>query len=39
MAVLLDKLSDQAQHGWSRNVLQHQLMNQLHRRVGAAPST
>ncbi len=44
----LDKLDDQAQrdwyaaaaveHGWSRNVLLQQLMNQLHCRVGAAPS-
>jgi predicted nuclease of restriction endonuclease-like (RecB) superfamily len=48
VTVLLDKLGDQAQrdwyaaaaveHGWSRSVLQQQLMNQLHRRVGAAPS-
>jgi predicted nuclease of restriction endonuclease-like (RecB) superfamily len=48
VTVLLDKLDDQAQrdwyaaaaveHGWSRSVLQQQLMNQLHRRVGAAPS-
>ncbi len=46
--VLLDKLDDKAQrdwyaaataeHGWSRNVLLQQIMNQLHRRVGAAPS-
>ena len=26
------------QHGWSRNVLLNQIMNQLHRRAGAAPS-
>jgi len=48
VTVLLDRLDDQAQrdwyaaaavdHGWSRNVLQQQIMNQLHRRVGAAPS-
>jgi len=48
VTVLLDKVSDQverdwyaaaaAQHGWSRNVLRQQIMNQLHRRIGAAPS-
>lgn len=48
VTVLLDKVSDQVerdwyaaaavQHGWSRNVLQQQIMNQLHRRIGAAPS-
>ncbi len=48
VTVLLDKLDDQptrdwyaaaaAEHGWSRNVLAHQIGNQLHRRVGAAPS-
>lgn len=49
VTVLLDKVNDQmerdwyvataAQQGWSRNVLQHQIMNQLHRRIGAAPPT
>jgi len=48
VTVLLDKLHDQAerdwyaasavQQGWSRNVLLNQIMNQLHRRAGAAPS-
>ena len=48
VTVLLDKISDQderdwyaaaaAQHGWSRDVLLQQIMNQLHRRIGAAPS-
>lgn len=47
VTVLLDKLDDQAQrdwyaafaveHGWFRNVLLQQLMNQLHRRVGVSP--
>lgn len=46
--VLLDKLDDQAErdwyasaaveHGWSRNVLLNQIIGQLHRRTGAAPS-
>lgn len=46
--VLLDKLDDQAtrdwyaaaavEHGWTRDVLTHQIASQLHRRVGAAPS-
>ena len=45
---LLDKLDDPAQrewyareaihHGWSRAVLANQIMSQLHRRAGAAPS-
>jgi len=48
VTVLLDKLHDQAQrdwyaraateHGWSRNILQQQIMNGLQRRAGAAPS-
>jgi len=46
ITVLLDKLNDQAErdwyaaaeHGWSRNVLLHQIMNRLHARAGAAPS-
>ncbi len=48
VTVLLDKISDQderdwyaaaaAEHGWSRDVLRQQIMNQLHRRIGAAPS-
>jgi predicted nuclease of restriction endonuclease-like (RecB) superfamily len=48
VTVLLDRLDDQAQrewyaaaavqHGWSRNVLLHQIMNRLHQRAGAAPS-
>jgi len=48
ITVLLDKLDDQAardwyataavQHGWSRNVLLNQILNQLHARAGAAPS-
>lgn len=48
VTVLLDKLDDQterdwyaaasAEHGWSRNVLLNQIMNQLRRRTGAAPS-
>jgi predicted nuclease of restriction endonuclease-like (RecB) superfamily len=45
---LLDKLDDPAErkwyahaaieHGWSRAVLANQIMSQLHRRAGAAPS-
>ncbi len=45
---LLDKLEDQhlrdwyaaqdAHHGWSRAVLQHQIATRLHERMGAAPS-
>jgi len=45
---LLDKVHDHSerdyyaaaavQQGWSRNVLLNQIMNQLHRRAGAAPS-
>ncbi|MGF0120391.1 MULTISPECIES: DUF1016 N-terminal domain-containing protein [unclassified Pseudoclavibacter] len=45
---LLDKLDDQrlrdwyaaqdAHHGWSRAVLQHQIAARLHERAGAAPS-
>lgn len=48
VTVLLDKLDDQeqrdwyanvaVQYGWSRNVLTHQIMNQLHDRAGAASS-
>ncbi len=48
VTVLLDKLDDPAkrewyaaaavQHGWSRNVLLHQIMNRLLERTGAAPS-
>jgi len=48
VTVLLDKLGDQAQrdwyaaaavqHGWSRNVLLHQIMNRVFERTGAAPS-
>lgn len=48
VTVLLDKLDKQSErewyaaaateHGWSRNVLLHQIMNQLHARAGAAPS-
>jgi len=48
VTVLLDKVHDQSerdyyaaaavQQGWSRNVLLNQIMNQLHRRAGAAPS-
>ncbi len=48
ITVLLDRLDDQAlrewyahqavAHGWSRNVLVNQVMSQLHRRAGAAPS-
>lgn len=46
--VLLDKLEDHAElrwyaasaveHGWSRDVLAHQIATQLHRRIGAAPT-
>lgn len=46
--LLLDKVDDQterewyaataSEHGWSRNVLQHQIANQLIRREAAAPS-
>lgn len=46
--VLLDKLdsrddrdwyaAEALEHGWSRAVLQHQIMNQLRRRIGAAPT-
>jgi len=48
VTVLLDKVHDHserdyyaaaaAQQGWSRNVLLNQIMNQLHRRAGTAPS-
>ncbi|PFG45095.1 putative nuclease of restriction endonuclease-like (RecB) superfamily [Georgenia soli] len=48
VTVLLDRLDEPAlrewyaaqavEHGWSRNVLEHQIMNRLHSRVGAAPS-
>ncbi len=48
VTVLLDKLADPdernwyaaaaVEHGWSRNVLLHQIMNRLHSRTGAAPS-
>ena len=48
ITVLLDRLDDQAlrewyvhqaiAHGWSRNVLVNQVLSQLHRRAGAAPS-
>lgn len=48
VVVLVDKLDDQpirdwyaaatVEHGWSRNVLTHQIANHLHRRIGAAPS-
>jgi len=48
VTVLLDKIGDQAErdwcaaaaaeHGWSRNVLRQQIMNQLRRRAGTAPS-
>ncbi len=48
VTVLLDKVTDPGErdfyaataveHGWSRNVLLHQIMNQLHTRAGAAPS-
>lgn len=48
LRLLLDKVDDPAvrdwyitetvTHGWSRNVLRNQIMNQLHARAGAAPS-
>jgi predicted nuclease of restriction endonuclease-like (RecB) superfamily len=48
VTVLLDRLDDRAErdwyaaaaaeHGWSRNVLQNQIMSRLHARSGAAPS-
>lgn len=48
ITVLLDKLDSldernwyaarAAEHGWSRNVLAHQIAGELHRRIGAAPS-
>lgn len=48
ITVLLDKVGDPVQRdwyarsavtaGWSRDVLRNQIMGQLHRRVGAAPS-
>ena len=48
VTVLLDKVHDQSerdyyaavavQQGWSRNVLLNQILNQLYRRAGAAPS-
>ncbi len=47
LTVLLDKLTDRTErdwsaaaleHGWSRNVLAHQIMDGLHDRAGAAPS-
>ena len=48
MTVLLDRLdrpelrdwyaAAAAEYGWSRNVLEHQIMSRLHTRVGAAPS-
>ena len=48
VTVLRDKLDDQAErdwyaaaaleHGWSRSVLQNQIMNRLHIRAGSAPS-
>ncbi|MGI9091880.1 MAG: PDDEXK nuclease domain-containing protein [Mycobacteriales bacterium] len=48
ITVLLDKLDDRpsrdwyaaaaVEHGWSRNVLTHQISSQLHRRIGTAPS-
>ncbi|NHU46676.1 PDDEXK nuclease domain-containing protein [Rhodococcus sp. A14] len=46
--LLIDRLDDQAsrdwyaaaafEHGWSRNVLMHQIRNRLDQRIGAAPS-
>ena len=46
--LLLDRLDDQPtrewyaqsaiEHGWSRAILAHEIMSQLHRRAGAAPS-
>lgn len=48
LTTLLDRLENPAhrawygaqavEHGWSRNVLAHQIMSGLHRRIGAAPS-
>lgn len=48
IAVLLEKLDDRGardwyaaaavEHGWSRNVLLHQVMSRAHARTGAAPS-
>lgn len=48
ITVLLDKLDDAPTrnwyaaaadtHGWSRNVLAHQIMNRTHERLGSAPS-
>ena len=48
LMVLMDKVADTAardwyagqavEYGWSRNVLLNQIKNQIHRRVGAAPS-
>ncbi|WP_432507473.1 PDDEXK nuclease domain-containing protein [Kineococcus arenarius] len=48
LTVLLDRLDEPAlrhwyaaeavEHGWSRNVLEHQVMSRLHARSGAAPS-
>ncbi|MFC3690490.1 PDDEXK nuclease domain-containing protein [Aquipuribacter hungaricus] len=48
VTVLLDRLDDPAlrdwyagqavEHGWSRNVLEHQITSGLHARAGAAPS-
>jgi predicted nuclease of restriction endonuclease-like (RecB) superfamily len=48
VTVLIDRLDDQAtrdwyaaaafEHGWSRNVLSHQIRNRLDQRIGAAPS-
>ena len=48
ITVLLDRLDDAGvrewyavqavEHGWSRNVLEHQIMSGLHGRIGAAPS-
>lgn len=48
VTVLLDRLDEPAlrgwyareavEHGWSRNVLEHQITSGLHARAGAAPS-
>ena len=48
VALLVERLGDHeeriwyaaaaAEHGWSRNVLQHQIMSHAHARLGAAPS-
>lgn len=48
VTVLVDKLDERAardwyaaaavEHGWSRDVLAHQITNRLHARAGAAPS-